>query len=252
MRWATAWPPPVSGSGSGCGEPSPTGPSVRRRATPSYPKISPSSPDTVTDQLGACLGIPGITAHRCVFADGPVSGRTVLVQGILGAVGTLAGALARRGGARVIGTVRRPEDAAEAAGLADEVVVLDDDATARIGAIAPGGVDRIIEVALAANVELDTRIIANDGVIAAYATASSPVAVPFWELLFKNVALRMLGSDDFAPEARRRAVVDLTEAAAEGALPIRIGEPLPLAQCARAHDLVDAGSRERVLLRVGG
>ena len=31
-------------------------------------------PDGVSDELGACLGIPGITAHRAVFGDGPVDG----------------------------------------------------------------------------------------------------------------------------------------------------------------------------------
>src|SRR4051794_31603544 len=67
-------------------------------------------PEEVSDELGACLGIPGITAHRAVFADGPVTGRTVLVHGVLGAVGSLAAQLARWGGAEVITTVRRSGD----------------------------------------------------------------------------------------------------------------------------------------------
>src|SRR4051812_10071855 len=67
-------------------------------------------PDGVGDEVGACLGIPGITAHRAVFGDGPVAGRTVLVHGILGAVGLMAAQLARWGGATVIGTVRRGGD----------------------------------------------------------------------------------------------------------------------------------------------
>lgn len=207
-------------------------------------------PGNVGDELGACLGIPGITAHRCVFADGPVRDRTVLVHGLLGGVGTLAAALARRAGARVLGTVRRTSDLPEAAHLADGVIALDDDPAERILDLAPAGVDRVVEVAMAANADLDSRIIANDGVIAAYATTSSPVTIPFWNLLFKNATLRMLGSDDFAADSRRRAVADLTDAAAEGSLPVRIGEALPLAQCARAHELVEQGSRERVLLRV--
>jgi NADPH2:quinone reductase len=67
-------------------------------------------PDEVSDELGACLGIPGITAHRAVFGDGPVAGQTVLVQGVLGAVGSVAAQLARWGGATVIGTVTRTRD----------------------------------------------------------------------------------------------------------------------------------------------
>src|SRR3954454_971792 len=67
-------------------------------------------PPEVSDDIGACLGIPGITAHRAVFGDGPVAGQTILVQGVLGAVGTLAAQLARWGGATVIGTVLRESD----------------------------------------------------------------------------------------------------------------------------------------------
>jgi NADPH2:quinone reductase len=54
-------------------------------------------PDEVTEEVGACLGIPGITAHRAVFSDGAVSGLTVLVQGVLGGVSSLAAQLAAWG-----------------------------------------------------------------------------------------------------------------------------------------------------------
>ncbi len=60
-------------------------------------------PAGVSDELGACLGIPpGITAHRCVFGDGPVAGKVVLVHGILGNVGSMAAELARWNGATVV------------------------------------------------------------------------------------------------------------------------------------------------------
>jgi NADPH:quinone reductase len=64
-------------------------------------------PDAVPDEIGACLGIPGITAHRAVFADGAIDGATVLVHGVLGGVGSLAAQVATWAGATVIGTVRR-------------------------------------------------------------------------------------------------------------------------------------------------
>ena len=110
-------------------------------------------PDAVSTELGACLGIPGITANRAVFADGPVAGRTVFVHGVLGAVGSIAAQLARWGGATVIGTVRRSGD---------------------VG----------------------------------------------------------------------------TAAAREGALSIAIADPLPLDRIAEAHDRVDAGTRQRILLAI--
>src|SRR5437763_16192378 len=72
-------------------------------------------PSEVSGEIGACLGIPGITAHRAVFGDGPVAGKTILIQGVLGAVGSVAAQLARWGGATVIGTVTR-ESALEQVG----------------------------------------------------------------------------------------------------------------------------------------
>ena len=209
-------------------------------------------PDEVSDELGACLGIPGITAHRTVFADGPVAGLTVLVHGVLGGVGALAAQLASRAGATVIGTVRRDADLPSATGPAiSHAVALDHPGAAEaIRAYAPDGVDRIVEVAFAANVDLDAAVAKNQAVIAAYATDRDRPGLPFWPMLFDNITIRLLGSDDFPAEAKRQAASDLTSAAREGALSVAVGTPLPLDRAAQAHDRVDAGSRERVLLRI--
>ena len=90
-------------------------------------------PENVSPDQGACLGIPGITAHRAVHVGGDVAGRTVLVQGAGGAVGMCAAALARHAGARVIGTVRSSaeEPAARTAGAHE--VVLNDRGAGRSG-----------------------------------------------------------------------------------------------------------------------
>ncbi|RZS79946.1 NADPH2:quinone reductase [Motilibacter rhizosphaerae] len=207
-------------------------------------------PDGVTDEIGACLGIPGITAHRAVFADGPVAGQVVVVQGVLGSVGSLAAALARRAGATVIGTVVRSADVPRVEpGAVDTVVALDADPAAAIRAVAPDGVDRVVEVAFSANVELDAQVLRNGGVVAAYASPDGTPTFPFWPMLFDNLLIRLLGSDDFPEEARRQAVSDLTSAAAEGALSIPLAEVLPLEQIARAHELVEGGrAHGRVLL----
>ena len=209
-------------------------------------------PDGVSDQMGACLGIPGITAHRTVFADGPVTGRTVLVHGVLGGVGSLAAQLASWGGATVIGTVRRGADVEWVdSSTASTVVALDvpDPASAVLTA-AGGGVDRIIEVAFSDNVDLDAAVAKNDTVIAAYATREDRPDFPFWPMLFDNVTIRLVGSDDFSPDAKQQAASDLTTAAADGALSISVGAPLALADAAQAHDAVDRGARQRVLLSI--
>ena len=197
-------------------------------------------PDGVSMDQGACLGIPGITAHRAVYVAGPVRGRTVLVQGAAGAVGLCAVQLARRAGAKVIGSVRSSADeqTARAAG-ADEVVVNDATFVQRVKAIAPGGVDHIVEVAFGANVEVDTELLSSWGSIAAYATDQGKPPIPFWQMVFKNLRLFLLGSDDFPAEAKRAAAEDLNAALAAGWAGFEIGERLPLAEIAQAHELVE-------------
>jgi len=209
-------------------------------------------PDEVSDETGACLGIPGITAHRAVFADGPVTGTTVLVHGVLGGVGALAAQLAHWGGATVIGTVRHHDDLAHVntAAVAHPVALNQPGPADAIRSHAPNGVDRIVEVAFSDNIDLDAAVVKNQAVIAAYATRVDRPEFSFWPMLFDNVIIRLLGSDDFPVQAKRQAAADLTTAAHDRALSIAIGPTLPLAQVAEAHDRVDAGARDRVLLAI--
>lgn len=216
--------------------------------------LAVSLPEAVSDELGACLGIPGITAHRAVFADGPVTGQAVLVQGVRGAVGSLAAQLARWAGAMVIGTVRTDAETAQVSGgMADHVVSLQSDPATAIRDLAPGGVDRVVEVALSANADLDAAVVRNGAVVAAYASVSGRPELPFWPMLFANVTIRLLGSDDFPPEAKDAAARDLTEAAARSALSVAVAETFPLTRIAAAHELVESGKANgRVLVELPG
>jgi NADPH:quinone reductase len=209
-------------------------------------------PTQVSNDVGACLGIPGIAAHRAVFSDGSVAGKRVLVQGVLGGVSSLAAQLARWDGATVIGTVLHSNDLDHVDdSVVNHAVALDQpNAAARVREYAPDGVERIVEVALSDNGDLDAAVVANNAVIATYASRADRPALPFWPLLFANVTLRLLGGDDFPPEAKQRAARDLTIAAAEGALKIQVGDRYPLAKIAEAHDRVDAGGRGRVVVTI--
>ena len=209
-------------------------------------------PDEVDDQTAACFGIPGITAHRAVFADGPVAGTTVLVHGALGAVGSIAAQLAHWAGAHVVVTVRRADDLSQLTGPAmTRAVALDQpDSTETIHALAGDGVDRIVEVAFSENVDLDAAVAKKNAVIAAYATRRDRPDFPFWPMLFDNITIRLIGSDDFSPEAKQQAARDLSTAAHAGDLVLAIGPPFPLEQAAAAHERVDSGNRLRVVLAI--
>ena len=228
----------------------PTGTAAEYTVVPADQAVA--LPAEVRDEVGACLGIPGITAHRAVFGHGSVDGATVLVHGVGGGVGSLAAQLARWRGATVIGTVRRSTDVDEATarGMAPVVPLDAADAAGRILDLAPGGVDRIIEVSLSDNIDLDAAVLRVGGVIAAYASRDERPSLPFWPMLFSNLTICLLGSDDFPADARQEAVADLTRAARDTALAIPTHEPLPLDAIAAAHDRVDAGGRGRLLLSI--
>ena len=197
-------------------------------------------PEKVSMEQGACLGIPGITAHRAVNVGGPVSGRTVMVQGAAGAVGLCAVALARYAGAMVIGTVRSASDQPTVmkAG-AQDVVLSDSDLIARVRALAPEGIDHIVEVAFGANLEADVELLKQGGSIATYATDNAAPKIPFWQMVFKNIRTFFLGSDDFPTEAKTQAARDLNAALEAGWSGFEIAERVPLAEIARAHELVE-------------
>ncbi len=199
----------------------------------------------VSFEQGACLGIPGITAHRAVHVAGPVEGSTVLVQGGAGAVGLCAVALARHAGAHVIATVRSEQDelVAEQAG-AHEVVRIDglsvDEMVERVATLAPDGVHHVVEVAYHANIAVDEAVLAMGGSIATYATGNPSPPIPFWPLVFKNVRVFFLGSDDFPDEAKRVAAAGLNEAL-DGEWPgFQVSERLSLRSIVEAHECLEA------------
>jgi NADPH2:quinone reductase len=197
-------------------------------------------PAGVPLEQGACLGIPGVTAHRAVHVAGSVEGRTVLVQGGAGAVGACAVQLAHQAGARVIATCRAESDKeiASRAG-ADEVLLTGDNLVQRIRALVPDGVHHIVEVAFGANIKTDTGVLAQGGSIATYATNVPTPEIPVWQLVFVNARIFFVGSDDVPTDAKAEATRDINQALEAGWQGFDIAEIVPLAQIARAHELVE-------------
>ncbi|MDG4824823.1 NADPH:quinone reductase [Asanoa sp. WMMD1127] len=209
-------------------------------------------PDNASMALGASLGVPGVTAHRCLFADGPLDGRTVLVAGGAGAVGRYAIQQAVAAGATVISTVSGDAKAtlAREAGAPHVVNYRSPDAADQIRAIAPEGVDRFVEVALASNLRLDLDVAAPNAVIASYAAEPRPAELPVRELMNRNLLLRFVLLYTMPDEAFRQAAADLTAALAANLLTPPPTTVFPLDDTAAAHDAVEGGAVGKVLIAV--
>lgn len=203
-------------------------------------------PEILSAESGACLGIPALTAHRAVFADGPVVGRTVLVNGGAGAVGHFAVQFAKAGGARVLATVSSTAKAAhaEAAGAEATIDYPTEDVVDRVRALTDGeGVDRIVEVDYGANQATDVALIRPNGVIAAYSSTSAPEPVlAYYPLQFKGATLRLVQGFNLPDAARDAAIATINDLAASDRLTVAIGGRFPLDAIADAHAAVESGA----------
>ena len=208
-------------------------------------------PDGISPELGASLGVPAITAHYCLFADGPLDGKTVLVAGGAGAVGHFAIELAKRAGAKVITTVSGPQKAELAARAGADYVVnyTDADAAAQIRALAPR-IDRVIEVALGANLQLDLAVTGPHAHIVTYAAEPADPVLPVRACMTANVILRFVLLYGVPPKALGRAAHDITAALAEGKLTGLPVTRFALDDVVAAQQAVEAGTPGKVLIEL--
>ncbi|WP_460713669.1 NADPH:quinone reductase [Lysobacter terrae] len=204
-----------------------------------------SLPDGVPLKVGACLGIPALTACHAIQVDGGVAGRTILVAGGAGAVGHYAVQMARLAGARrVIATVSSAEKAAHARAAGADVVIdyRREDVVARVLEETEGrGVDTIVEVDFAANAAADFAMLAPEGRIVVYGSGASDISVPFVPAIVKNARLSFFIVYNLSPADREHAVRRLHAWLATGALQHTIALRLPLEEIAQAHEVVETG-----------
>ncbi len=205
-------------------------------------------PANVSFHAGAALGVPYMTAHRCLFADGPIAGTTVLVPGGAGAVGNAAIQLAKWGGAAtVIATVSRPEQdqVARAAGADHVIDRKREDVAARVMALTSNkGVDRIVEVSPEQNFAVALKVLRVNGVVSVYAMdrPDSALSAPLLAMLRNAVTLRWIYIYRLPQPLKDAAVHDIGAALATGALKPYIGAVYQLDQVAEAHDRLDSGT----------
>src|SRR4051794_25403490 len=197
-------------------------------------------------ELGASLGIPALTAYHCLFADGPVEGKRVLVAGGAGAVGHAALELAKWGGASEVVTTVSSAEKAELCRAADVIVNYRDEGAA--GKI--GKVDRIVEVALGPNLELDLEVANPHATISTYASDVATAEVPIRKLMSPNLLLRFVLVYTIPQEALDAAVAGVSKAVGARALTTLPLHRFPLAETAAAHEAVEAGAVGKVVIDV--
>jgi NADPH2:quinone reductase len=201
-------------------------------------------PDTVSGEAGACLGIPALTALHAVLMDGGVAGKTVLVAGAAGAVGHYATQMAAQfGAAQVIASVSTPEKAeiARAAGADDVILYRDEPLMERARELTGGrGIDRVIEVDIAANGASNAELLAKNGECVAYGS-SGAVNVPFFPLIAKNLQLKFFIVYNLTEADRARATATLLQLLERNTLEHRIAARYSLNEIAAAHELVESG-----------
>ncbi len=203
-------------------------------------------PNGVSFTEGACIGIPAMTAHRCLFASGPVTGMTVLVTGGAGAVGHYAIQFAKWAGAAVIATVSSDEKAARAvsSGADHTVNYRAEDVAARVLDITAGnGVDRIVEVDFGGNLSVTRQVIALNGAVGCYAsTGDREPAVEYQAFSRKNATVHFVLVYSEPEAAKRHAVDDIAKASADNALTHPVAAAMPLEEIAAAHELQESNS----------
>ena len=216
---------------------------------------APRLPDNTSFTQGACLGVPAMTAHRCVFADGPVEGKTVMVPGGAGAVGNYAVQLAKLGGARVISTISSDHKAqiATDAGADHTINYRTEDVVQRVREITGGrGVNHIVEVDFAGNFHVTREILSPNSVVAIYAAGTAPQpAVPL-TFPVSNVNVRFVLVYDMPEPAKEAAVTEINELLEANKLQHLLGPRFPLESIREAHQAVEGGAIGNVTLDVGG
>ena len=224
-------------------------------------------PDQASFDLGASLGIPALTAHRCLtvhpdFPDrlspGSLTGAQVLVIGGAGAVGNAAIQLARWAGADVLATVSTAAkaDLAWQAGAQHVINYREDDVVARVRAAVPGGIDMIVEVSPVTNAALYPGLLGAQGTVAIYAFGGGEEwTLPIQSHFMTNTRFQIVLVYTVSQAAKDAAVADVAAAVAAGAFDVGEQRGLPLhrftlAETAQAHDAVENGAVGKVLIDV--
>jgi NADPH2:quinone reductase len=202
-------------------------------------------PASLSWEAGACLGIPVMTAHRCLFADGPVTGKTVLVTGGAGVVAHYAIQLAKWAGAKVVTTVSSDAKAAHARAAGADVIVnyRTENVVERIRA-GLGGVDRVVDVDFGRNLPVTSQVLRANGAIASYASMGDlEPKFPYGKLFQLNPTIRPVFVYTMSDAAKAEAHADIARWLRETKPVFSIAERYPLKEVIKAHLAVERGAK---------
>ena len=202
-------------------------------------------PDNTSFEIGACIGIPVMTAHRCVFADGPVEGQTLVITGGVGRVGYYAVQWAAQAGARVIATASNETDAENCRLAGAQAVVNHREPDWASQVIAANGgvrVDRVVDVEFGANLPVVLDMIRTSGTIVTYSsTVVTDPRLPFYRMMFMDLTIRMVIVYAMPESAKQAAIDDIDQALREDRLKHQIAHVLALDDIVQAHELIEQG-----------
>ena len=202
-------------------------------------------PDNASYETGAMMGIPAMTAHRCVCADGSVNGQTLLVTGGAGRVGYYAIQWAKYFGATVIATGSSGKSVEHCKRAGADLVVGHPSETVvnEILDFTNGRkVDRIVDGDFGVNLPSVLDVLKTGGVIATYSSMTNMTpAIPFIQMMFMDITIRMVLVYAMPDDAKQQAIEDITKVLAGGSFDHRVSETFPLKQSVKAHDYVERG-----------
>ncbi len=207
--------------------------------------LAQALPDNTGFDVGACIGIPMMTAHRCVHNVGNLSGRYVLVTGASGRVGYYAAQWAKLAGAFVIATAGSDARCriAEQTGADKALNYRQDNLADEIARITGGaGVDHIVEVEFGVNAKTSAALLNDNGTISTYSSSLAPEpTIPFYPLMFKNISLNMVLVYNMPDPAKKQAIEDIYRVLEQGRFKHRIAQTWSLEQTASAHESIEKG-----------
>ncbi|MFB7667803.1 NADP-dependent oxidoreductase [Kitasatospora sp. NPDC056138] len=192
-----------------------------------------AKPAALSWEVAASLVTVGQTAFRVLGQLGVQAGRTLLVHGAAGSVGTVAVQLAAARGITVIGTAAE-RDLEQVGGLGATAVRYGDGWAERVTAAAPGGVDFVFD-ASGAGVLADSVALTGD--------AARVITIADMSAAQHGVRFSAGTAED------GQSLPELVRLAADGELAVPIWRTYPLAEAAQAHiDLEARRNRGKAVL----